>query len=253
MQARAPTAMLPMINKVVLLPIMLPDQFNALNLSSTSAISAKASSPPPEHNSEHNPARPKLATPLLEPSRHKHKEEEANTAGQPQQSPARPLSSSSSPPSVCRSDSLSTGKTVSEIASSTTSTPATTTTSSTSSTSTTSTTSTTSGVCSSTYICYLLGAGDPIKRTYVGITVDLARRLRQHNGEIKGGAKATRPYKGEWRILGTVSGLVGRGPAQSFEWHVKHDRPKKRGVLPRIQRMQDLAAKWGLEYKPWEE
>lgn len=27
--------------------------------------------------------------------------------------------------------------------------------------------------------------------TYVGATVDLNRRLRQHNGEIKGGAHAT--------------------------------------------------------------
>ena len=44
-------------------------------------------------------------------------------------------------------------------------------------------------------------------RTYVGATTDPKRRLRQHNGEIKGGAKNTRafrPYK-IVRIIGPIS------------------------------------------------
>ncbi|KAJ0234718.1 hypothetical protein HA466_0271870 [Hirschfeldia incana] len=36
----------------------------------------------------------------------------------------------------------------------------------------------------------ILSTNEPIK-TYVGITTDFARRLKQHNGEIKGGAKAS--------------------------------------------------------------
>ena len=36
---------------------------------------------------------------------------------------------------------------------------------------------------------YLLAAA---KRTYVGITTDLRRRLDQHNGERRGGARSTR-------------------------------------------------------------
>ena len=37
---------------------------------------------------------------------------------------------------------------------------------------------------------YLLESSD--KATYVGATVDLNRRLRQHNCELKGGAIATK-------------------------------------------------------------
>jgi len=46
--------------------------------------------------------------------------------------------------------------------------------------------------------------------TYVGATVDLERRLRQHNKEIKGGAHATgmKVAKGEtWERAGHVSGF----------------------------------------------
>ena len=39
------------------------------------------------------------------------------------------------------------------------------------------------------YVCYILKSGN---RTYNGSTNNMRRRLRQHNGEIKGGAKYTR-------------------------------------------------------------
>ena len=61
-------------------------------------------------------------------------------------------------------------------------------------------------------------------RTYIGATVDLNRRLRQHNGEIKGGAKATRRAidKGSsWTRIGHVSGFPTWQSALQFEWRWK--------------------------------
>ena len=48
------------------------------------------------------------------------------------------------------------------------------------------------------HYCYFLQSKN---RTYNGYTVDLHRRLRQHNGELAGGAKVTtrRSIKSSWR------------------------------------------------------
>jgi putative endonuclease len=51
-------------------------------------------------------------------------------------------------------------------------------------------------------------------RLYTGVTTDVARRLRQHNGYIAGGAKATRADR-PWRIayaeaVGTKSEALKR-------------------------------------------
>ena len=43
------------------------------------------------------------------------------------------------------------------------------------------------------WIIYLLESGD--KSLYCGITNDIDRRLKQHNGDINGGAKYTRSRK----------------------------------------------------------
>ncbi|KFK23759.1 hypothetical protein AALP_AAs62422U000100 [Arabis alpina] len=40
------------------------------------------------------------------------------------------------------------------------------------------------------HISHSLYQPNPFK-TYVGITTDFTRRLKQHNGEIRGGAKAS--------------------------------------------------------------
>jgi len=60
----------------------------------------------------------------------------------------------------------------------------------------------------SEYFLYLL-INSSNNYTYVGITNNMDRRLRMHNGEIKGGARYTTMNKkdGQWSIYGFIYGL----------------------------------------------
>ena len=58
------------------------------------------------------------------------------------------------------------------------------------------------------------------ERTYVGVTVDVTRRLRQHNGELVGGAKSTRPFR-PWSLAKTHGPYENRSQAQVVEAQVK--------------------------------
>ena len=72
------------------------------------------------------------------------------------------------------------------------------------------------------FFVYLLVSSN--NATYVGATVDLERRLRQHNKEIKGGAHATgaKVAKGEtWVRAAHVSGFPDWPAALQFEWRWK--------------------------------
>jgi predicted GIY-YIG superfamily endonuclease len=72
------------------------------------------------------------------------------------------------------------------------------------------------------FFVYLLLSSD--NSTYIGATVDLERRLRQHNKEIKGGAYATgaKVLKGEiWIRAVHVEGFPDWQSALQFEWRWK--------------------------------
>lgn len=71
--------------------------------------------------------------------------------------------------------------------------------------------------------CYLLRTLDPAARgrTYIGFTVDPQRRLRQHNGEVKGGARKTSRSR-PWEMLGFVHGFRDKVSALKFEWAWQH-------------------------------
>jgi structure-specific endonuclease subunit SLX1 len=58
------------------------------------------------------------------------------------------------------------------------------------------------------------------RKTYVGATINPDRRLRQHNGEIAGGARATHGRK--WKRVFLVSGFADERAALRFEWRWKY-------------------------------
>lgn len=78
------------------------------------------------------------------------------------------------------------------------------------------------------WYCYILRNKDVTYKnlTYNGSTNDPYRRLRQHNGEISGGAKATHG-KGEWEIYVLLTGFKTHVNALSCEWKIKHPTNKK--------------------------
>jgi len=89
---------------------------------------------------------------------------------------------------------------------------------------------------------YLLVSTD--NATYVGATVDLDRRLRQHNKEIKGGAHATgaKVGKGEiWERACHVAGFPDWQAALQFEWRWKQlSRKLPASMFPLERRMKAL-------------
>jgi len=73
------------------------------------------------------------------------------------------------------------------------------------------------------WVVYILQSESCSRYSYVGATTNVFRRLRQHNGEIKGGAKYTsRSTLQPWFILATVSGFHSEVECLQFEWAIKH-------------------------------
>ena len=67
--------------------------------------------------------------------------------------------------------------------------------------------------------------------TYAGVSPEPERRLRQHNGEIKGGAKYTTSKGNGWHHICLISGFENKIQAMQFEWAVKHVAPRNLGGL----------------------
>ena len=110
---------------------------------------------------------------------------------------------------------------------------------------------------------YLLESSD--NATYVGATIDVNRRLRQHNKEIKGGAHATgvKVDKGEiWHRVCYVKGFPDWTAALQFEWRWKQlSRKLPMKMLPIERRKLALEQLLALErpttkalpYSEWEQ
>ena len=67
--------------------------------------------------------------------------------------------------------------------------------------------------------------------TYAGVSPDPERRLRQHNGEIKGGAKYPLSKGKGWIPAWIIEGFPTKQNALQFEWAVKHCFPRNKGGL----------------------
>jgi structure-specific endonuclease subunit SLX1 len=91
-------------------------------------------------------------------------------------------------------------------------------------------------------VVYLLESTD--NYTYVGATVNLDRRIRQHNKEIKGGAHITnnKVINGEyWNIVCYVSGFPDWKSALQFEWRWKQlSRKISLNIKPVTKRIEAL-------------
>ena len=112
------------------------------------------------------------------------------------------------------------------------------------------------------YFVYLLESTN--HNTYVGATVDLDHRLRQHNGELKGGARATtmKVKKGEtWKRVCHIEGFPSWSEALKFEWAWKfYSRKLSKTLFPLDRRKKALETVLSLEkptskaipYNEWE-
>jgi predicted GIY-YIG superfamily endonuclease len=77
----------------------------------------------------------------------------------------------------------------------------------------------------SPHLCYILWSH--VSNTiYVGYTNNFPHRIRQHNGEICGGAKRTHKHR-PWSPLCTINGFYDSSSALRFEWRLQHCKPRK--------------------------
>src|SRR5579872_5130353 len=74
------------------------------------------------------------------------------------------------------------------------------------------------------YFCYLLCTLEG-KQTYVGATLDPDRRLKQHNGELKGGARSTAikvAQGSSWKRICYIKDIPSWQAALQIEWKWKN-------------------------------
>ena len=89
---------------------------------------------------------------------------------------------------------------------------------------------------------YMLYSGN---KSYTGFTNNPARRLRQHNGIIRGGAKSTRGIH-DWRFLTLTSSDWTKQEAMKAEYKFKHPDGKRkvpaffRGIPGRLNALEEI-------------
>jgi structure-specific endonuclease subunit SLX1 len=91
------------------------------------------------------------------------------------------------------------------------------------------------------WACYIIKNE---KYTYVGVSNNVEKRLRAHNGEIKGGAKYTTSKGSGWKHICIIRGFPTKIESLQFEWALKNVPPKKAGgIKNRIKKLEILLNK----------
>ncbi|GAB2289000.1 hypothetical protein Dimus_037520 [Dionaea muscipula] len=87
---------------------------------------------------------------------------------------------------------------------------------------------------------YLILSTNPPIKTYVGVTTDFPRRLKQHNGELKGGAKASRAGR-PWVCACLVEGFIDRSEACEFEskWKILSRKLPRKRMLDDMEKQEE--------------
>ena len=76
------------------------------------------------------------------------------------------------------------------------------------------------------YYVYLLKCG---KREYIGATTNISRRVKQHNGELQGGARKTKG--GVWRVHRLATGFATWNDCLKFEFALKRRQDKTAAMV----------------------
>ena len=92
------------------------------------------------------------------------------------------------------------------------------------------------------YYVYLLKS-EVSNRFYVGYTIDINRRISQHNGLRTGGAKKTKRFR-PWKIIMYISGFLYERTALQYEFMIHHPpkrlRKKGGGILKYMTIMKKI-------------
>jgi predicted GIY-YIG superfamily endonuclease len=88
-------------------------------------------------------------------------------------------------------------------------------------------------------VYFLLDPGS--NKSYIGYTVNLEQRLRQHRGEVRsGGARYTRGFRMKPVLLGCTGGFSTERAARQYEWRSKRRRPRSESARALAKRSTHL-------------
>ena len=90
------------------------------------------------------------------------------------------------------------------------------------------------------YLVYILKSDN---LSYVGMTNDFFRRFRQHNQEIKGGAKYTKK-RTSWYPICIIDGFETMKEAMQCEWRLKRGKGGPQGRINYLNDYKQNNDKW---------